>query len=214
MSATRPSLMEAPRTGAIEKTATAETIPPGLGFESSCGLAVCVSRELVARYVQRGMRRLLMFFVRWGLLALRKLTAENLPPVVGAAAVVVENNRILMLERSDGLGLSLPGGLIKSNETAQEGLRREVQEETGYDILITGLLNVYSGPRRDPRFSSIEIAYIAELIGGGPQSSVEGKPVWLPLNGLPSRLAFDHSRVIGDYCGSRSWHDRSFSGGA
>lgn len=57
-------------------------------------------------------------------------------------AIIVENNKILLMHRSrDGSEyFTLVGGLIKSNETAEEALRREVKEETGLDIASSRLV--------------------------------------------------------------------------
>lgn len=36
-------------------------------------------------------------------------------------------------------------------ETIENAARREVKEETSLDIELTGILDVYSHPKRDPR---------------------------------------------------------------
>lgn len=135
--------------------------------------------------------------------ALRWSTRDRWPPFVGVSAVVELDGAILMLDRSDGLGLSLPGGLVQSSETVEEALWREVMEETGYEIEVTGLLDVYSGPWRDPRIPCVEIVYIAAVTRGQLRSSIEGRPVWVRKERLPRILTFYHEQVLADYFGHK-----------
>ena len=144
-----------------------------------------------------------MFLVRLFFRLLDLVTLGNLPALVGVAAVIERDNKILMIARHDGLGLSLPGGIIKSNETVKEALLREVREETGYEIVLTGLVGVYSGSDRDPRFSCVEIVYSGIIVSGHGRPSFEGELAWVPKAELPENLAFDHDEVVTDYLESR-----------
>src|SRR3990172_3755850 len=130
---------------------------------------------------------------------LNRITSGNLPPFPAVCAVIESDGNILLIDRSDGLGLSLPGGIVKWGETLEEALRREVEEETGYQVSITRLVGIYSGPYRDPRASSVQIAYAATIINGQVRSSHEGIVVWTPKESLPNILAFDHTAVVTDY---------------
>lgn len=49
----------------------------------------------------------------------------------GSAAIIRRENSFLVLERSDGLGLAFPGGMVHPWESEEQGLAREVREETG-----------------------------------------------------------------------------------
>lgn len=169
--------------------------PGGRGSEP-CAAAGQVS---LAYRVQHMAQTTSFLLAQWIHRVLRCSTRDRWPPFVGASAVVERDGAILMLARSDGLGLSLPGGLVKSNETVEAALWREVLEETGYEIVITDLLDVYSDPWRDPRIPSVEIAYVAAILKGEARASVEGTPKWVRRDHLPRKLAFDHERVIADY---------------
>jgi ADP-ribose pyrophosphatase YjhB (NUDIX family) len=64
-----------------------------------------------------------------------------------AACIVDENNCVLLQKRGDEGHVGkwgLPGGAIEINESLEEGLRREVLEETGLEIDIDRLVGVYS----------------------------------------------------------------------
>ena len=56
-------------------------------------------------------------------------------PVVGIGGVVIENGRALLIKRGSEplLGQwSIPGGTLELGESLQEGVARELLEETGY----------------------------------------------------------------------------------
>ena len=66
---------------------------------------------------------------------------------VGVGVIVVDDRaRVLLEKRSDNGMWGLPGGGIEPGESVYETALREVKEETGLDIEITGLVGVYSEP--------------------------------------------------------------------
>jgi len=56
-------------------------------------------------------------------------------------AVIIKDNKLLVLEKTDG-SYSLPGGAPNVDETLQQGLLRECQEEIGCQIKIDKLAYV------------------------------------------------------------------------
>jgi ADP-ribose pyrophosphatase YjhB (NUDIX family) len=88
---------------------------------------------------------------------------------------------------------------MKSNETLEQTLLREVREETGFEIEIRGLVGVYSGPERDCRFASVSVVYAAAIVDGVQQDSREEAVRWLDLRILPPCMAFDSHAAISDY---------------
>jgi 8-oxo-dGTP pyrophosphatase MutT (NUDIX family) len=64
----------------------------------------------------------------------------------GAAAAVLDGDRLLLTRRSDNGEWCLPGGGIDPGERPAETAEREVLEETGLRVRATGLLGVYSDP--------------------------------------------------------------------
>lgn len=55
-------------------------------------------------------------------------------PRVGVCAIVIRNNRILLVKRGIAPSLgqwAMPGGSVKLGETLKEAVERETQEETG-----------------------------------------------------------------------------------
>jgi 8-oxo-dGTP diphosphatase len=91
---------------------------------------------------------------------------------------------------------AFPGGFLKMDETAEEGAKRELKEETGLENAYIQQLHTFSAPNRDPRERVITIAYYAlvkiqKVKGGDDAASAR----WFPLNEIPS-LAFDHDYIL------------------
>ena len=64
-------------------------------------------------------------------------------PRISARAAVLEEQRVLLTRnRQPHLGeyYLLPGGGIRLGEALDDAVRREVREETGYHVLVNGLL--------------------------------------------------------------------------
>ncbi|GAB3819357.1 NUDIX domain-containing protein [Kribbella italica] len=64
----------------------------------------------------------------------------------GASAAVLDGDRLLLTRRSDNGEWCMPGGGIDAGERPAEAAQREVLEETGLRVRVTGLLGVYSDP--------------------------------------------------------------------
>ena len=91
---------------------------------------------------------------------------------------------------------AFPGGFLKMDETAEEGARRELREETGLVPSAIGQLGVFSDVDRDPRERVITIAWYAlvkpsEVVGGDDADEA----AWFPVDNLPP-LAFDHRKIF------------------
>ena len=66
---------------------------------------------------------------------------------IGSYGILIKNEKIVLVKKATGgyLGkLDLPGGGIKHQERPEEGLIREVLEETGLDVINYQLLDVTS----------------------------------------------------------------------
>ena len=55
-------------------------------------------------------------------------------PLRASIGVIRRGDRVLIISRSDGRGLCLPGGIARKGEPNEEALRREVLEETGLNV--------------------------------------------------------------------------------
>lgn len=107
--------------------------------------------------------------------------------------------KVLLIERGGepfkGMW-AIPGGFLNMNETAEEGARRELREETGLEVKDIKQLHCFSDPRRDPRGRTISIAFTAstelKAIKAGDDAS---KARWFTFDEIPA-LAFDHEDIL------------------
>lgn len=66
---------------------------------------------------------------------------------VGAVVLIVdEQNRLLMLKRSDNKSWGLPGGAVEPGELVEDAALRETLEESGLQVDEMSLFGVFSGP--------------------------------------------------------------------
>ena len=73
------------------------------------------------------------------------------PPVQGLVVVVYAiardgSGRVLLVRRADDGNWELPGGRVEVGETMSAAVRREVFEEAGITITLTGVSGIYSDP--------------------------------------------------------------------
>jgi len=66
-------------------------------------------------------------------------------PIVGVGAVVVDGDRVLLVRRGQEPlkgEWSLPGGVLELGETLEQGICREVLEETGLHVAVVSIVEV------------------------------------------------------------------------
>jgi len=73
-------------------------------------------------------------------------------PVLGIGALIFDRGRILLVERGreplKGYW-SLPGGVLEIGETLEQGIVREVREETGLEVEPLKMLEIFERIIRD-----------------------------------------------------------------
>ncbi len=118
------------------------------------------------------------------------------------AVVLDDQDRILLAlwNEVDPPEWTMPGGGVEFDETPAEGCVREVQEETGYGVELTRLLDVMTfavpagglrvGTNARP-FKGVQVLYEARVVGGELRHEVDGTTAearWVPIaevRGLP-----------------------------
>ncbi len=135
-------------------------------------------------------RRLFWIVARTGLALYRSF------PVFGSLrasiAIIRHNQEFLVIDRNDGRGFSLPGGIAGWKESEEEALRREVLEETGLRVTVQKLCSQYHSSDDVPcNISVYEVQAEGEL-----KSSWEGSPVWATLIELESRILKSQRPVL------------------
>ena len=127
------------------------------------------------------------------------LTLGQISPILSACVITEQDGRILLIDRSDGMGYTIPGGIVRYKETVEQCVLREVREETGYTVTLDGIVGVYSGLGRDPRFRAASIAYRGSIASGTLEDSSEGRACWREPGEVFGRLAFDCEDMLKDY---------------
>jgi ADP-ribose pyrophosphatase YjhB (NUDIX family) len=106
-------------------------------------------------------------------------------PMVGVGGVVIDHGRALLIRRGSEPLLgewSIPGGSLELGETLEEGVARELLEETGLEVRVLELIEVFDriymesvggaeAPKKTPRFHYVIADYLCERIGGEPQAA-------------------------------------------
>ena len=65
-------------------------------------------------------------------------------PIVGVGAVVFKGEQVMLIRRGKAPRKgqwSLPGGGVELGETTSDAIRREIQEETGLDVELAGIID-------------------------------------------------------------------------
>jgi 8-oxo-dGTP pyrophosphatase MutT (NUDIX family) len=65
---------------------------------------------------------------------------------LGVQIAIIQDNQILLIQRSDVQMWGLPGGEIDAGETATQAAIREAKEETGLDVILTDFVGLYVIP--------------------------------------------------------------------
>ena len=68
---------------------------------------------------------------------------------VSVAGIVIDDqDRVLVIRRADNGHWEAPGGVLELNESFEEGVQREVAEETGMAVAVESLSGVYKNLAR------------------------------------------------------------------
>lgn len=114
-----------------------------------------------------------------------RVMAREFPemPLVGVGAVIVEDGRVLLVQRGrEPLKgqWSLPGGLIEIGESLHAGVIREVREETGLEVEPVELIELLDRIHRDGdrvRYHYVIADYLCRVSGGTLQAASDADAV-------------------------------------
>jgi ADP-ribose pyrophosphatase YjhB (NUDIX family) len=100
-------------------------------------------------------------------------------PIVGVGGVVVHAGRVLLIERANEPlkgEWSLPGGALELGETLEEGVVREVEEETGLRVEPVGVVKAFDRISRDAdervRYHFVLVDFLCHLSDGQSADAV------------------------------------------
>ncbi|WP_282692929.1 NUDIX domain-containing protein [Streptomyces sp. CC208A] len=123
--------------------------------------------------------------------------------VVAASAVVTDGDgRVLLQRRRDNDLWALPGGAMDMDDSLPGAAVREVREETGLDVEITGLVGTYTDPRHVIAYSDGEVrrqfnvCFTARVVGGTLAISDESTELRFVAPGELDPLPMHHTQRL------------------
>lgn len=122
--------------------------------------------------------------------------------MVGVGGVIMDQGRALLIRRGSEPLLgewSIPGGTLELGETLEEGVARELLEETGLAVRVIELIEVFdriymessaggNETKKGPRFHYVIVDYLCERLAG---EAMAGSDV--------TDLAFASEEELGKY---------------
>lgn len=111
------------------------------------------------------------------------MTEDHRYSVSVAGVIVDDQGRALIIQRRDNGHWEPPGGILEHGETIEDGLRREVYEETGLSIDIDSLTGVYQNMPR----GIIALVFRCRTTGGRLTTNHEVQELrWADRDEIPS----------------------------
>lgn len=143
---------------------------------------------------------------------LRQLVGHFPLILVGAGVLILdEQQRLLLLRRTDNACWGIPGGALEPGETLEAAARRETQEETGLHLAEIKLFGVFSGPEfyylypnGDP-VHNVSVIYLARAAAGAlslaPAEHTAAQ--YFPLHQLPAEISPPIQPILSRFVSSR-----------
>src|ERR1700686_726524 len=135
-------------------------------------------------------------------------------PLVGVGGVVIDEGRALLIRRAspplEGQW-SIPGGMLEVGETLEQGVLRELAEETGLEVHTVELIEVFerifpAPPNADgspgdaacPQYHFVILDYLCEIRGGTLSAGSDAMEfAWAREEELPTfKLTVAGTRVL------------------
>jgi ADP-ribose pyrophosphatase YjhB (NUDIX family) len=134
---------------------------------------------------------------------------ENAKPCAGAL-VSDDAGRLLLAKRAiqPFFGMwDIPGGYLEAGEHPEEGAIREVREETGLEVRITGFGGIYMDTYGASGVSTLNVFYEAQVVGGQLKALDDvSELAWFEPGALPlDAFSFENGKqAIRDWLARRA----------
>lgn len=115
----------------------------------------------------------------------------NYTHFVSVAGLVINDSGEILLVKSPRRGWEYPGGMVEPGETFQDALLREIKEEAGIDVKITGFIGLCKNIEKD----IVNIDFCCKAVGGKLTTSDESTEViWVNKEKALSMISFPLTR--------------------
>lgn len=102
-----------------------------------------------------------------------------------AGIVVRDDGRVLVIKRDDNGHWEAPGGVLELDESFEAGVRREVLEETGLEVVVERLTGVY----KNMTHGIVALVYRCKPSGGEPHPTDEAREIrWMTKEEVQSAM--------------------------
>lgn len=103
-----------------------------------------------------------------------------------AAAIVRDDGRVLAIRRRDNGHWEPPGGILELDERIEDGVIREVNEETGLTVAVERLTGIYKNMNR----GIVALVFRCSMKNGTPHTTDEViETAWLNPDELHERMS-------------------------
>ena len=110
---------------------------------------------------------------------------------VSVAGLVTNDDGDILLIKSPRRGWEYPGGMVEPGETFQEALLREIKEEAGIDVEISGFIGLCKNIEKDV----VNIDFACKAVGGDLATSDESTEVlWVKKEEVLNLITFPLTR--------------------
>lgn len=124
---------------------------------------------------------------------------------VSVAAAIFDDSgeNVLLIQRRDNGHWEPPGGVLELDETIEDGLRREVREETGVEIDLGPLTGIYKNMTAD----IVALVFAARALSSPSPSTPEAVSVtWTPIASLDELMVPAYAVRVRDAIAERNTH--------
>ncbi|MGD6875103.1 NUDIX hydrolase [Bacillus infantis] len=121
------------------------------------------------------------------------------PPkhIVSAAAIVINEQKQILLIKGPRRGWEMPGGQVEEGESLKDAAIRETKEETGIDVEVLKFCGLFQNVSR----SICNTLFLARPVGGQLITSPESLEVgFFPLEQALEMVTFLNFRQRIEYC--------------
>lgn len=126
-------------------------------------------------------------------------------PIVGVGGVIIDGDQVVLIKRKyEPLALrwSIPGGALEVGEPLEVGVARELLEETGLEVRVGPVIEVFDRILRDQdgkvKYHFVLVDYLCLPVGGTLQAGDDvSEAAWAHFDALaPYELTDKATQVI------------------